>query len=51
VRGRERALLRAAVGHALSFATWSSLVRDQGLDDARAVALMLRLTCPCESGD
>jgi AcrR family transcriptional regulator len=48
VRGSERALLRAAVGHALSFPTWRSLVRDQGLDDARAAALMRRLTCRCE---
>ena len=33
-RGR---LLRAAVGHALSFDCWRSLVRDHGLSDAEAV--------------
>lgn len=39
--------LTAAIGHAIAFSTWQSLTRDQGLDDAQAVALMLRLvTCP-----
>jgi hypothetical protein len=33
----------AATGHALAFTTWRSLVRDQGLDDARAAELMCRL--------
>jgi AcrR family transcriptional regulator len=37
-RGR-RALVRAAVGHALAFATWDSLTREQGLSDRRAAAL------------
>ena len=49
VRGRERSLLRAAIGHAIVFPTWHSLVRDQGLSDKQAVELMLRLTCDCES--
>ena len=44
VRGRERLLLRAAIGHALAFPTWRSLVRDEGLTDEQAVELMLRLT-------
>ena len=48
VRGRKRTLLRAAIGHALAFPTWRSLVRDQGLTDAQAVELMLRLTCDCD---
>jgi AcrR family transcriptional regulator len=39
-RGPARGRVRAAVGHAISFATWQSLVRQQGLDDAEAVALM-----------
>jgi AcrR family transcriptional regulator len=40
-RGRERVL--AATGHALAFTTWRSLVREQGLDDSQATALMCRL--------
>jgi AcrR family transcriptional regulator len=35
--------VRAAIGHALAFATWRSLVREQGLDDAQAADLMCRL--------
>lgn len=42
-RGRRRARLRAAVGHALAFSTWRSLVREQGLEDAQAVELMYAL--------
>ena len=48
VRGRKRTLLRAAIGHAIAFPTWRSLVRGQGLTDAQAVELMLRLTCDCD---
>ena len=47
MRGRERALLRAAIGHAIVFPTWRSLVRDKGLKDEQAVELMCRLTCDC----
>ena len=47
VRGRKRALLRAAIGHALAFPTWRSLVRDQGLTHAQAIELMRRLTGDC----
>jgi AcrR family transcriptional regulator len=43
VRGRARDRTRAAIGHALAFSTWRSLVRDQGLDDAAAADLMARL--------
>jgi AcrR family transcriptional regulator len=39
LRGAARRRTRAALGHALSFATWRSLVREQGLGDAEAVAL------------
>jgi len=39
-RGRARKRVGAAVGHALLFGTWQSLVRIQGLDAAEAVALM-----------
>jgi AcrR family transcriptional regulator len=39
-RGRARRRVKAAVAHALSFPTWRSLVREQGLEDDEAVALM-----------
>ena len=39
-RGARRRRIEAAVGHAVSFATWRSLVRDQGLSQAEAVDLM-----------
>ncbi len=42
-RGEARRRVQAAVGHAVSFPTWQSLVRQQGLDDAGAVALMTAL--------
>lgn len=40
--GRGR-MVRAAVGHALAFETWRSLVRQQGLSGAQAVKTMLAL--------
>jgi AcrR family transcriptional regulator len=43
LRGRARRRVAAAVGHALAFATWRSLVREQELDDAEAAELMCRL--------
>jgi len=39
-RGQARRRVLAAAGHAVSFPTWQSLVRQQGLDDAEAVAMM-----------
>jgi AcrR family transcriptional regulator len=42
-RGRRRDEARAALGHALAFATWRSLTREQGLDDSQAAELMCRL--------
>lgn len=39
-RGHARRRVKAAVGHAMSFPTWQSLVRQNGLDDDEAVALM-----------
>jgi AcrR family transcriptional regulator len=42
-RGTARRRLRAAIGHALAFTTWRSLVCEQELDDATAVELMRRL--------
>ena len=39
-RGNARRRVRAAIAHALSFPTWRSLVREQGLEDTEAVAVM-----------
>ena len=43
LRGGARRRTAAAIGHALAFATWRSLAREQGLDDAEAARLMCRL--------
>jgi AcrR family transcriptional regulator len=43
LRGNAARRTRAAIGHAIAFPTWRSLVRDQGLTDDDAVALMSRL--------
>jgi AcrR family transcriptional regulator len=40
LRGHAARRTRAALGHALAFPTWRSLTREQGLDDAEAVAVM-----------
>jgi AcrR family transcriptional regulator len=37
---------RGAIGHALSFWTWRSLVREQGLEQREAVSLMLDAAAP-----
>jgi AcrR family transcriptional regulator len=42
-RGRPRARVAAAIGHALAFPTWRSLVSEQGLSDEDAVDLMARM--------
>jgi AcrR family transcriptional regulator len=42
-RGRAAVRTRAALGHAVSFGTWRSLVQEQGLAQEDAVALMCRL--------
>ena len=39
-RGHARRRVKAAVGHALSFSTWRSLVREHELGEAEAVTLM-----------
>jgi AcrR family transcriptional regulator len=39
-RGARRRRVRAAVGHAVAFTTWRSLVREQELSQAEAVELM-----------
>jgi hypothetical protein len=41
--GNARPRVQAAIGHALAFSTWSSLAREQGLDDIQAVEMMRRL--------
>ncbi|MGF1473274.1 MAG: TetR/AcrR family transcriptional regulator [Rubrobacteraceae bacterium] len=41
VGGGRRELLHAAIGHALDFVAWRSLVRQQGLTDEQAVELMV----------
>jgi hypothetical protein len=38
-----RRQVSAAIGHALTFGTWHSLAREQGLTDSRAAGLMCRL--------
>ena len=43
LRGGAARRTRAAIGHALAFPTWRSLIREQGLDQDDAVALMSRL--------
>ncbi len=44
LKGRpRRKAVRAAIGHALGFATWSSLVRGQDLTRGQAVELMARM--------
>jgi AcrR family transcriptional regulator len=42
-RGRAAKTMRAAIGHALAFTTWRSLVREQGCTAAEAVELMCAL--------
>jgi AcrR family transcriptional regulator len=43
LRGSARRRTRAALGHALAYSTWKSLVREEGLADADAVALVRAL--------
>jgi AcrR family transcriptional regulator len=42
LRGRAASRTRAAIGHALAFATWRSLLQEQRLTPAEAVGLMCR---------
>jgi AcrR family transcriptional regulator len=43
VEDERLALLLAALGHALDFQTWRSLVRERGLDDQQAVGLIINM--------
>jgi AcrR family transcriptional regulator len=49
-RGRARARLRRAIGHALEFRTWQSLVRRQGCATEEATQLMVALARTAASG-
>jgi AcrR family transcriptional regulator len=51
VRGRQRSLARAAIALALSFDTWRTLAREQGLTDEQAVDLAARLAHAPGHGD
>jgi AcrR family transcriptional regulator len=44
LRGAAERRTHAALGHAIAFSTWKSLVREQGLDSATAAVLMRTLT-------
>jgi AcrR family transcriptional regulator len=50
-RGGARGRLRRAIGHALEFTTWQSLVRRQGCRTNEAVQLMLTFVCAAASDD
>ena len=43
LRGAARRRTRAALGHAVAFSTWKSLVREHGLDHTDAAALVRAL--------
>jgi AcrR family transcriptional regulator len=43
LRGTAKLRTQAALGHAIAFSTWKSMVREQGLDDATAAVLMSAL--------
>jgi AcrR family transcriptional regulator len=43
LRGRAKRSAHAAIGHALAFGTWRSLVRGEGLSDEEAAALLCAL--------
>jgi AcrR family transcriptional regulator len=43
LKGSRRRRAQAALGHAIAFSTWKSLVREQGLDDTDAAALIRAL--------
>ena len=49
LRGHARRRVRAAIGHAIAFPTWSSMVREQGLDDDQAADLMCRLVAAAKA--
>jgi AcrR family transcriptional regulator len=50
VRGAPRRRVRAALGHAVAFSTFRSLVREQGLDPDEAARLMCTLVAGAAEG-
>jgi AcrR family transcriptional regulator len=50
LRGARRQRVNAAIGHAIAFSTWRSLVREQGLDDSAAIGLMRALVRSAADG-
>ena len=48
LRGASRRRTQAAIGHALAFSTWKSLVREQGLKEADAVMLLQALVAAAD---
>ena len=50
-RGASRGRLRQAIGHALEFRTWQSLVRRQGCGTGEAVQLMRTFVLAAESAE
>ena len=42
-RGRARERIAAGIGHAITFPTWRSLVREQGLEHGEAVKVMVSM--------
>jgi AcrR family transcriptional regulator len=49
LRGVVRRRTQGAIGHAIAFSTWGSLVREQGLTDAEATALLLALVSAADA--
>ena len=47
----DRTQLSAAVGHAINYFTWRSLVREQGLDDRDAATLMIGMILSVSPSD
>jgi AcrR family transcriptional regulator len=50
VRGKRRRLVRAAIGHAVSFWTWRSLCGDHRLSHEEAVRMMVELVSAARAG-
>jgi hypothetical protein len=49
VSGPARRRTQAALGHAIAFSTWKSLVKEQGLTDAEAAALLRAVVAVADS--
>jgi AcrR family transcriptional regulator len=48
LRGASRRRTQGALGHAIAFSTWKSLVREQGLGDAAAAKLLCALVAAAD---